>query len=85
MPKSVNTLICPFCKNSYVIAKPGKTKCPECGSRFAVDDRLECVFVYFDNLRLPMTGVVCPFCGLVQGVETKACLNCGFDINTAVH
>ena len=85
MPETMNTLICPFCRNRSAITHPGKTKCPECGSQFEIDDRLECVFVDPDNIRLPISGVVCPSCGLVQGDENKACLNCGIELNTAVH
>ena len=68
-----------------MMAEPGKIKCPECGSLFEIDDRLECVFVDTDNVRLPENGTACLSCGLVQGLETKACLNCGLEINTAVH
>ena len=68
-----------------MIGKPGKGKCPECGSRFEIDDRLECVFADIDNIKMPVKGVVCSSCGLVQGGDTEACLNCGSKINTAVH
>ena len=85
MPETHEHLTCPFCENWNVIVKPGKNKCPECRSRFEIDDRLECVFADPDNIRLPVKGVVCPSCGLVQGIERKACLNCGIELNTAVH
>jgi hypothetical protein len=78
-------LICPFCEKHSVEPKPGKIICPECGSRFEFDDRLECIFADLDSIRLPVTGVVCTACGLVQGDGTKACLHCRIEINTAVH
>ena len=46
---------------------PGKTVCQECRTQFEIDDRGECVFVDPDNLRLPIDGIVCMRCGLVQG------------------
>jgi hypothetical protein len=39
----------------------------------------------FENIRLPVNGVVCGSCGLVQGGNRKSCLYCGGGINTAVH
>jgi uncharacterized Zn-finger protein len=65
-------LICPFCENRYVIAKPGKTSCPVCKAKFEIDDRLECIFADPGNIRLPFKGVVCPSCGLVQSSDTNA-------------
>ena len=85
MSEPVNKLICPFCMNSDVIAKPGKVKCPVCDATFEIDDQLECIFVDLYNVRLPLNGTVCLSCGLVQGIESKACLNCGMEITTAVH
>jgi hypothetical protein len=62
---------CPFCLNHILEAKPGKTTCPECQVEFQVDDRLECIFINPDKLRLPVAvnGTVCGMCGLVQGVR----------------
>lgn len=77
--------ICPFCDNRCVEPKFGKTRCPVCKANFEIDDRLECVFGDTDNIRLPVTGVVCPSFGLVQGDGTEVCLKCGIEINTAVH
>jgi uncharacterized Zn-finger protein len=85
MPETHEHITCPFCRNRFVIGKPDEVKCPECGSQFEIDDRLECVFVDPDNIRLSVKGVVCPSCGLVRGSESKACLNCGIEIKTAVH
>ncbi len=38
---------------------------------FEIDDRLECIFVDPINLKLPVNGFVCGFCGLVQGNESR--------------
>ena len=54
-------------------------------STFEIDDRVECVFADTDNIRLPVNGIVCGSCGLVQGFNRKSCLYCGLEINTAVH
>ena len=66
---------CPFCLKNSVEAKSGKTTCPECSAEFEVDDRLECIFVNPDKLRLPMAvnGTVCGMCGLVQGDQVERC------------
>jgi hypothetical protein len=61
-------LNCPFCENGFVMAKPGKTCCSVCETEFEIDDRLECVFADPDNVRLPLRGIVCSACGLVQSV-----------------
>ena len=42
-------------------------KCPECHAKFEYDDRMECIFVDTDDLRLPVHGTVCPQCGLGRG------------------
>jgi uncharacterized membrane protein YkvA (DUF1232 family) len=43
------------------------------------------VFADTDNIRLPVNGIVCGSCGLVQGGNRKICLYCGIRINTAIH
>lgn len=85
MSETHEHITCPFCKNEFSVEKPGNIRCPMCYTEFVVDDRLECVFVDPDNVRLPANGTVCPSCGLVQRNESKACMNCGVEINTAVH
>ena len=77
-------IACPFCENRYVMAKPGKVHCPMCDSEFEIDDRLECIFVDPDYLRLPAVGTICVHCGLIQAGENENCLYCGVKINTAV-
>jgi hypothetical protein len=52
---------------------------------FEIDDRAEGVFADTDNIRLPVNGIICGSCGLVQGVNRKSCLHCGLGINMAVH
>ena len=74
-----NKLKFPFCLNHSVEAKPGKKTCPECSAGFEIDDRLECIFINPNKLRLPMAvnGTVCGICGLVQGDEVDRCGYCG--------
>jgi hypothetical protein len=57
MPPDFKTFIfikCPFCPNHSIEASPGKTTCPECSAEFEVDDRVECIFINPNKLRLPM-------------------------------
>jgi hypothetical protein len=77
-------LKCPFCDNRCIEAALGKTKCFECASEFEIDDRLECVFVNTDKIKLPAKGTVCPLCGLIQNDDVKTCLYCGIKINSNV-
>ena len=58
---------------------------PSSGSRFDIDDRLECVFVDLDNIRFPVNGIVCLSCGLAQGGDQQNCLYCGTKISTEMH
>ena len=75
--KQLDNLKCPFCLNHNLEAKPGKTTCPECSAEFEVDDRCECIFADTQKMRLPVNGVVCVVCGLVQGDENRSCVYCG--------
>jgi len=75
---------CPFCLNHSVKAKPAKTTCPGCSAEFEVDDRLECIFVDPQKMRLPVNGFVCGVCGLVQGHENRSCVYCGAELNTGL-
>jgi uncharacterized protein with PIN domain len=77
-------LICPFCENRCIEAKPEFARCPECYAELEIDDRLECIFADPEKLRLPAKGIVCPLCGLIQNDGVKVCLYCGIGINTAV-
>ena len=85
LSESLEYLTCPFCINQCIHAEPGKTRCPVCDAIFEIDDRAECVFADTDNIRLPVNGIVCGSCGLVQGANRKSCMYCGLGINTAVH
>ena len=80
-------LICPFCPNHNLEAKPGKTTCLECSAEFEIDDRLECIFINPNKRRLPMAvnGTVCGVCGLVQGDEVERCGYCGVELRMTVH
>jgi len=66
-----NFLKCPFFLSHSGEPKLGKSNCPECSAEFEIDDRLECIFVDPINLKLPVNGFVCGFCGLVQGNESR--------------
>jgi len=85
MIKSENQeyLKCPFCEKRCIEAELGRHKCSECGSEFEIDDRLECVFVNTEKLRLPAKGIVCPL-GLIQNDDVKTCPYCGTWINSNV-
>ena len=76
----------PFCLNHNLEAKPGKTTCPECSAEFEIDDRMECIFINPNKLRLPVAvnGTVCGVCGLVQGAEVERCGYCGVEFGTAL-
>jgi hypothetical protein len=79
-----NNLKCPFCSNHCIPPKSGKACCPVCKVQFEIDDRLECVFVDTDKIRLPAKGIVCPMCGLIQNDDVKTGLYCGMGINLNV-
>ena len=83
--ESKGYLNCPFCSSQCVEARQGKTRCQVCDAAFEIDARVECVFADTENIRLPVNGIVCGSCGLVQGGNRKNCLYCGIGINRAVH
>jgi len=66
------------------VAEPGKTRCPECGATFEIDDRAECIFGDTNSIRLPAQGIICASCGLIQAGDQQNCLCCGAGINTTV-
>ena len=66
LPESHEYLTCPFCLKQCIHAEPGKTCCPVCDAIFEINERVECVFTDTDNIRLPVNGVVCGSCGLIQ-------------------
>ena len=61
---------CPFCLNQCIKASPGKTRCPVCDAAFEIDDRAECVFGDTNEIRLPVIGIICATCGLIQAEQT---------------
>jgi hypothetical protein len=77
--KQTRYIDCPFC-SGLVEPTLEKMMCPECKTRFEYDDRLECVFVDLDDLRLHVSGTVCPACGLLQSEENRKCVYCGEDL-----
>ena len=77
-------LNCPFCFEQCVEPRHGKTRCPMCDAGFEIDDRAECIFGDTDEIRLPVFGIICASCGLIQAGEIKNCLYCGAGINTTL-
>ncbi len=75
-------VLCPFCARGTIPAEPGKTVCQSCGAAFEIDDRVECVFVDVTDPRLPLEGIYCRVCGLIQSEEAQECLSCGADLKT---
>lgn len=62
-------MICPFCRETEVGNETGPTVCPTCKAWFDIDDRGECVFVDTKNPRIPVDGLVCVECGLLQQIK----------------
>ena len=82
--ESFEIIHCTFCGYQGIEAKPGKTICPECAAAFEIDDRGECIFVDPGTPRLPIEGIICPKCGLVQGEESERCVYCGSAMNSKI-
>ena len=78
----VNHILCPFCGSSGIEAKPGKAHCPKCYTSFYIDDRVECIFGDPTALKLPLSGTICPACGLIQGEESDHCVYCNSELNS---
>ena len=70
--------------NRKIEAKPGKTSCPDCLAKFEIDDRIECIFVDTDNPRLPIRGMICNLCGLIQNEKNEICMYCGERLHTTI-
>jgi hypothetical protein len=85
LSESHDYLTCPFCLNQCIEPRQGKTRCPVCDAAFEIDDRVECMFADTDDVGLPIYGIVCGSCGLVQSGDRKSCPYCGIGINAAVH
>ncbi len=80
----IKSLKCPFCSNQIKDISD-KMSCPECHAEFEIDDRGECVFVDTDYPRLPLEGIFCNSCGLVQDEGNKSCAYCGSRIELTYH
>ena len=78
-------MICPFCRQIDVGNDPGMTVCPMCKTEFEIDDRGKSVFVNLEKPRLPVRGIVCLECGLVQAASRSACSYCGTIFNKTTH
>jgi len=50
--------------------------------QFYIDDRVEWVFGDPAVLKLPMSGTICPVCGLIQGEESEHCVYCYAKLNS---
>ena len=72
---------CPFCGCPDIPAEPGKAFCHKCFTHFFIDDRVECIFADTNDLKLPLSGTVCPVCGLIQGEESEECVYCHARLN----
>ena len=44
-----------------------------------------CVFADPKDLRLPLTGIVCPICGLIQGEDSDHCVYCNTKLNSSAN
>jgi hypothetical protein len=45
---------------------------------------IECIFVDTDNPRLPIKGMICNLCGLVQNEKNEICMYCGKRLHTII-
>jgi hypothetical protein len=84
MSECTVTLKCPFCLTGCLEAEPGFKNCRDCNATFEIDDRGECIFGDTENMKLPAIGTICGRCGLIQDVDVRNCLYCGFEINTTL-
>ena len=83
--QDIDFLKCPFCLNRTIESKSDTTICSECFAELEIDDRLECIFVDTQHMKLAPKGCVCGSCGLVQGDENKNCVYCGAELSTTTH
>ncbi len=78
-------MICPFCREIEVGDETGPSTCPACKAGFEIDDRGECIFLDTDNPRIPVGGLICVECGLVQQIRRDSCIYCLTLLNKTVH
>lgn len=76
---------CPFCHKAAIPDKFGPATCSVCMASFLIDDRRECIFVDLSKPRIPLDGVYCSKCGLIQGHENESCYLCAESLDVAVH
>ena len=81
----MDEISCPFCGFLGIEAKPGKTHCPKCNTGFYFDDRAECIFGDTANLKLTLSGTICPVCGLIQGEGADRCVYCDAKLNSILN
>lgn len=72
---------CPFCASENIRSDSGRMKCFDCLAEYEIDEGSECIFANTEDLPLPLKGTVCPYCGLLQGINTDKCRLCGTPIN----
>jgi hypothetical protein len=80
--QQLDFLKCPFCLKHSVEAIPGKTTCPDCSAEFEIDDRGDASLLTPKKMRLPVNGMVCNACGIVQSGEAERCGYCGVELST---
>jgi uncharacterized Zn-finger protein len=78
-------MICPFCREAQIGDISGSSTCPVCKTGYDIDDRGECIFVDAERPRIPVDGLVCMECGLVQEGKWDSCVYCGTIFNMTVH
>jgi hypothetical protein len=76
---------CPFCQKATIPEKPGSAICPVCMASYRIDDRGECIFVNLEYPRIPLNGMYCPKCGLIQDEMNEFCYLCAEPLDIAVH
>ena len=78
-------MICHFCRQIDVGNDPGVICCPVWQTEFKIDDQGESAFVNVEEPRLPIKGVVCLECGVVQGARRVSCGYCETIVNKTAH
>jgi len=70
-----NYIECPFC-SGLLEPKLGRQTCPECHAGFVYDAGRHRIFVDTNDIRLPIQGIVCTRCGMVQSENARRCAHC---------
>ena len=78
-------MICPICRETEIGFQTGPTVCTACKAGFEIDDRGECIFADAERLRIPVDGLLCMACGLVQEGKWEYCVYCRTILSKMVH